>query len=302
MSTQTLGEIGMFTEKQLYIGLKRYTDKNNVCYDPVFDKKIRELKPHWFFSNKEKVSKKKSMILEEVKNGSNRKDLKKLKLLNPFVKYTSKNSKIYDPIFDKKIRKLRPDLFETQWDKAQLKKDELLKIAKNGDSRPSQKCHRLGKAICQYTRLKSKSYDPVFDKKIRSLRPDWFDIQSKNSKLKKEKIIHIAEKGFDKPISRCLNNYTNKKSGSYDPVFDKKIRKLRPEWFLSQTERAKINKIKIIKLAKSGKNKPIGKNNFLANKISSYTNKVSSSYDPVFDKELRSLRPDWFAHQKKRGR
>jgi hypothetical protein len=35
-------------EDQLGVSLANYTDRENECYDPIFDKEIRELAPNWF--------------------------------------------------------------------------------------------------------------------------------------------------------------------------------------------------------------------------------------------------------------
>lgn len=47
-------------------------------------------------------------------------------------------------------------------------------MAKNGERRPSFDKTTLGKSLSNYTRKGSPAYDPVFDKLIRKLRPDWF--------------------------------------------------------------------------------------------------------------------------------
>ena len=81
------------------------------------------------------------------------------------------------------------------------------------------------------------AFNKVMDKVllIRKLKPKWF---LSTSALRKEEILKLK----DRPRSWCedvsirriggsLNNYTNKNSDSYDPVFDKKVRSLKPEWF-----------------------------------------------------------------------
>ena len=93
---------------------------------------------------------------------------------NVLYNYTSKNCHSYDPKFDQYIKQLRPDWFE---DKVQIKKDQLIEIAKNGDQRPNKK-HPLGEALVNYTNKKKGSYDPIFDRIIRALRPDWFRRES----------------------------------------------------------------------------------------------------------------------------
>ena len=111
-------------------------------------------------------------------------------LVNALSRYTNRNSGVYDPIFDKYIREIRPDWFE---DKVQIKKDQLIEIAKNGDKRPNNRKHQLGKALSRYTNKNNKeSYDHEFDKKIQQLRPDWFE---NKAQIKKDQLIEMARNG-----------------------------------------------------------------------------------------------------------
>jgi superfamily II DNA or RNA helicase/chorismate mutase len=283
-----------------------YTNKNNACYDPIFDKEIRKLRPDWFISQSDKVKEKKIKLLKMAKEGKNRPNQKNNPLGYVFSDYIKKNKKggsSYDPVFDKEIRKLRPDWFITQTEVAKQKKEELLKMAKIGKSKPHYKNHLLVHVFNAYTNKSSSSYDPVFDKEIRKLRPDWFFTPAEKANENKKKIIRIAKNGKSKPhykthnLGSFLYQYTNKSSSSYDPVFDKEIRKLRPDWFITQTEVAKQKKEELLKMAKNGKDKPDGKNEVQRRNISNYTNKNNVCYDPVFDKEIRKLRPDWFISQ-----
>ena len=145
--------------------------------------------------------------------------------------YTSQSSGAYDPIFDQLIREIRPDWFE---DKAQIKKDQLIEMAKNGDKRPNQKKHHLGGALVNYTFIKSCAYDPIFDQLIREIRPDWFE---NKAQTKKDQLIKMAKNGETKPLQRkhplgvVLSKYTSRNTESYDPEFAKTIRQLRPDWF-----------------------------------------------------------------------
>jgi len=61
----------------------------------------------------------------------------------------------------------------------------------------------------------------------------------------------------------------------------------------------KANKEEILEFAtkKSSARKDIGLK--LASRLASYTSKPSSAYDPIFDKKIRKLRPDWFRKFKK---
>ena len=45
----------------------------------------------------------------------------------------------------------------------------LLEMAKKGESRPAQRKHSLGIALCRYTAKFGDCYDPIFDKQIQKL-------------------------------------------------------------------------------------------------------------------------------------
>ena len=127
---------------------------------------------------------KKRRILTRAKQGHSKlseysKDIEEKTLAKAFYRYTDKKHNSYDEKFDKKIRELRPDWFITQSQKVIEKKKKLLKIAKQGLPRPSQRSKDpeekvYGKALCRYIGNEC-CYDEIFAKKIRELRPDWFN-------------------------------------------------------------------------------------------------------------------------------
>jgi hypothetical protein len=290
-----------------------YTNPNSKSYDPVFDKEIRALAPGWFLDtaarNKAEL---KAMALRgeprPVSGGKNRHPLGRA-----LSSYTRPSSQSYDPVFDQEIRALAPQWFLGS---AARNKAELLAMALRGEPRPGagKNKHPLGQVLSQYTNPKSQTYDPVFDKEIRALRPDWFlDTVAQN----KAELKAMALRGEPKPASTGKNRhplgvvlcmYTNPKSKMYDPVFDREIRALRPDWFLDTVAQ---NKAELKAMALRGEPRPVssGKRKHpLGQALSRYTNPNSKSYDPVFDKEIRALRPDWFligdksrkAHAKKK--
>jgi len=55
------------------------------------------------------------------------------------------------------------------WLRSGTKKKQLLKLARSGAKRPGS---QLGPALARY--CAEPVYDPVFDKKMRELAPDWF--------------------------------------------------------------------------------------------------------------------------------
>ena len=170
----------------------------------------------------------------------------------------------------------------------------LIAIAKSGAKKPQDKT-KEGRALRHYTSKSSGSYCPEFDKTIKKLRPDWFVSAAKTMR---KRLIAIAKSGAKKPNSKktkegaALYRYTSKSLiNYYCPVFDKTIKKLRPDWFVST---AKTMRKRLIAIAKSGAKKPNSKKTKEGRLLSNYTKKYSGSYCPEFDELIRKLRPDWF--------
>ena len=257
------------------------------------------------FSPLDKADKKKK-LLEMARNGEPRPTKRNHKLGKVLGFYTSLKSETYDFVFDKQIREISPDWFVTKSEAASKKKYRLLKMAHNGEPRPS-KSHELGSALGSYIGLTSSSYDPIFDKEIRELAPDWFTPQSNR---KKKQLLEMARNGEPRPtdrkhkLGRVLINYTSPKAARgkyYDSVFDKQIRELAPDWFITSSDRANKKKQKLLEMAHNGEPRPKDKKPELGVVLSHYTNSTSSSYDPIFDKEIRELAPSWFRHIKRKS-
>ena len=115
----------------------------------------------------------KQILIKMAKNGDDRPS-QKTRLGRVLSEYTKKSSCCFDVVFYNTIKKLRPDWFVSQTEKADKKKQELIRMAKNGEPRPSHDRTRIGQALSNYTRKSSHVYDSIFDKLIRKLRPDWF--------------------------------------------------------------------------------------------------------------------------------
>lgn len=265
-----------------------YTCKGSKLYDDKFNKKIRKARPDWF-RNTDSIKKK---ILKLSRNKGKIIDEKLRACLR---NYTREESTSFDALFNAKIRKLRPDWFLSKSKLMSLKKDQIIKIAK---SRKKITRKELGSSLNQslrhYTCKKSAVYDGSFDKTIRKLQPDWF---KDNANDKKKEILNFASLTEVKPkhLINVLRNYTNKKSKCYDIVFDKKIRKLRPDWFISQSQRANENKKELLRIAKNNEKRPKSTSR-LGILLRSYMckRKKRSCFDLKFTKEIKALRPDWF--------
>jgi hypothetical protein len=97
----------------------------------------------------------------------------KTKLGTVLIDALRKNNKSSDPIFAIAIHKANPSWFVKKSDITNQKKEELYRMAKNGEDRPSQDTI-IGRALSVFTCKKHGCYDAVFDAKIRQIRPDWF--------------------------------------------------------------------------------------------------------------------------------
>ena len=120
-----------------------------------------------------------------------------------------------------------------------------------------------------------------------------------SSAHKKQILLGMAKKENPRPsqktkIGRALSEYTKPSSVMHDAKFHKKMKKFRPDWFLTQSEVADQKKKQLIEMAKNGKNRPSYDKTRLGQALSNYTRKSSHVYDPVFHKTIRELAPHWF--------
>jgi len=148
---------------------------------------------------------------------------------------TNKNNRLYDEVFSKKIKSLRPDWFVKRQTITKQKKDYLIMLARKKKPRPTH-LDKIYRDFCSYTNKKNKVYDECFSNLIRKLRPDWFFTRSDLSGIKKQNIIKLAKQVKKKPnrsnpLGVAVKNYCNKSSHAYDKNFCILIKKLRPDWF-----------------------------------------------------------------------
>ena len=255
----------------------------NTCYKSICN---------LFDFSKETTADKKIKLIELANIKGEKRPNNKTTLGIALASYTSKKSKSYDSYFTIKIKKMRPDWFMFSKNQVVIdRKNEFLRMAQKGIERPTNKT-KLGKFLICYTCKGSKLYDNKFDKKIRKARPDWF----RDTDSLKKKILKLSRnkgKITDEKLLGCLRNYTKESSTSFDAIFNSKIRKKRPDWFLTRSELMNLKKKEIIKIAKNKKNnrKDLG---ILNQSLRHYTSKKSEGYDGSFDKIIRELRPDWF--------
>ena len=137
-------------------------------------------------------------------------------------------------------------------------------------------------------------FDAAFHDEIRSLRPDWFVLQSDFLRQKKQQLLEMAKKGEPRPsqetkLGKTLSTYVSKKSPRYDADFDKKIRALGPDWFVTRSDIANQKKYKLLEMANNGEPKPLERTK-MGIALKSYTKRDSGSYNPEFDKKIRVLK------------
>ena len=292
---------GRFTEKQLYRALRNYTCRSSLVYDPEFDRKIKELKPGWF-RDPDGAAKKKQELLALAARGEGRPARGK-KNKHPLgavlCQYTRPGSYTYDPVFNQAIRAAAPGWF---LDKVAVKKAELLAMAARGEGRPVQRKHPLAQVLGYYANPKGSMYDPVFDQQIKAAAPSWF---VDTAVLNKQELLAMAARGEGRPSTgkskhpqaQVLCSYISLKSRSYDPIFDRAIRLAAPSWFL---DTAAMNKQELLAMAARGEGRPNKRKHPWGRRVlSHYTDPKSSSYDPVFDQQIRAAAPGWFERSNK---
>jgi hypothetical protein len=231
-------------EKVLGRALSQYTSQGGGSYDPIFDMEIRLAASHWFVDATAAAKEALLEMAREQKKRPNKKskDPVERKLGQALVDYTGKFSKSYDPAFEIQIKSVGPHWFV---DSAQLKKDKLLTLAKDGCPKPSSRSSKkeerlLATALSRYLSPSQECYDVKFAILIKSVRADWFS--GLEMKPKKDTLIIMAAAGHQRPmrtssnleerqLGNALHAYTTPTSSSFDAEFRDKMTASRPDWF-----------------------------------------------------------------------
>ena len=129
----------------------------------------------------------KKQLLREMARRGEQRPTQKTPIGRALSQYASPANSSYDREFHEELRKLRPDWFASQTEIANQKKRELLRMAQNGEKRPSHDKTKLGQALSNYTRKGSPVYDPEFHRAIVKIRPDWFERPSRAKKTARHK-------------------------------------------------------------------------------------------------------------------
>lgn len=91
------------------------------------------------------------------------------------------------------------------------------------------------------------------------------------------------------PLGDALVRYTSLKSPSYDSVFDRKIHKAQPGWFLDTVEEKKS----ALRMLPQDAPRP-KRGTPLGDALRCYTHPSSKTYDALFAEEMRAARPLWW--------
>lgn len=177
IDTTRLTKVPFPTGERILDVLHRAINPKSYGYALGFVKRMTEEHPDWIATQFEKAKSKKEELIELARSGAP-KPPRYSRLGTALSDYLYGHSR--DDIFAATIKALRPDWFTRVKENAEGNKRELLALAESGAAKPLFKT-KLGRALSNYT-SRSKSYDAIFDAKIRALRPDWF--QSKPSEKK----------------------------------------------------------------------------------------------------------------------
>jgi hypothetical protein len=262
------------------VELGHYTNKSSSCYDPDFDKAIRECHPSWFVDTAEE--KKKELLA--MPKGCERPEAQS-RLGRSLAVYINPSQGSFDPDFAKNIKAKQLDWFND----AKGNKEKILAML-TGSKRPNSKTP-LGRAFPNYITEDSTSYDAVFTKQIKERQPGWFVRTS----VKKKCLLLAMPIGCERPVAKkhplgaLLLNYTSECSNCYDPDFTKRIKKRQPGWFVDTVAE---NKKKLLAMP-IGCDRPIQKKHPLGIALVSYTCK-GSCFDAGFTKKIKRRQPGWF--------
>lgn len=266
--------------------LSAYTNKSSQCYDEQFANRIKKSRPDWFITPQEKKDANKKMFLEMATRGEKRPNKHKDPRGAIFSSYVNASQPTFDKKFRDQIKKINPEWIEK---KSDIRKRELLKLAKTNKPKPNHKTP-LGifLADCIYKKNR-KSFDKHFYEKLKKLRPDWFVSQKKNAEDTRSKILELSKnkklnkKEIGKIIGRTFNDYL-RKDNPRNAQFINKLKKIRPDFFVSRSEVATKDKQKVIDSVRKNIKTNVRKSRFY--------NWISA--DKKFKKEITRLSPNWY--------
>jgi len=225
---------------------------------------------------------KKEILIKKAQNKEKRPSQSSI-LGQALINYTFKSSSSYDDLFTKKIKKIAPHWFTSI---TELNKIRFIEMAKKRMAKP-----KSGTSDNNNLNYYLKK-DDKFRATIKKYNPDWVPLTYDQIKKKYEiEIEKLARSGKPLPsvntkIGRIISKYkrTNKK-------FMKKIRKIRPDWFVTQSDKVNEKKKNILKLIKI-------KDSIKPDYVYLFTHKHSHSFDPKLNFIVRKAKPEWFMSPK----
>lgn len=240
-------------------------------------------------------------FLAYVKKHKN-KPLPGTKACSNLYNFCSPRQRAFNLEYAKRVESIRPTWFRPTTEE---KRNAIMKMALNGEPKPSQLFHPLGITLRSYTYPCCKCYNHEWITKLRKLRPDWF-IPEKWI-MRRKKLIRMAKNGYARPsmdtdLGRYLYRFThkstcfkrNKISRCWSEDFNVEIRNLRPDWFVNPLfERAEAKRIEVLKYAKRHATKPrygSSMGTFLSRCL---TTNAHTAQNKRFRKALALIRPDW---------
>ncbi len=281
----------------LYQPYKNYTTESNRCYDPHFRNRLINIRPDWFVRSSDK---KKEILIQMYRDGQEKPN-EDHPLYASFKHYVNENNRSFDAEFIQAVSGWIVDTVEERI-------EQLKAIASSGGARPSTKTS-LGRSHMMYIENDHPCFRETYVNWLIENRPEWLD-RTRTSDRSKSILIEMAKRGEPKPgqrtnLGKSLVNYIRDGSGTYDADFRQDIMAIAPFWFVTQYEKCDEKKQALLALASDpNAEKPVscGRNaSDLGRALQCYTNRGNkTNYDPDFDAQVRSLRPDWFTTQSQR--
>lgn len=257
-----------------------YTNSKSPCYDEKFTIKIKKIRPEWFVSVKERMTKNKELFLEMAKRGDPRPNKKKHPLGAVFSSYINPSQKsTYDEAFTKKIKNVAPHWFVKKYEQT---KAEILRLA--ADKKQKKPTGELGKLLREL--IRTDRGDVEFSKLIKDKRPDWFV----DKDTLKSEVLRLVALGLDRKqilsrVGRKFLDYVRNEE------FRKKIKKIRSDFFVTRSDLANEKKKRVLFLAR----KNIKPNKHLLNCMYQWFGS-----DKEFTEKFNKINPKWYKSKKQR--
>lgn len=281
----------------LGVALRNYTGPAGHSYDAEFTRQIYDLRPDWR-GQRDKSDETKELLLARARRG----DPQPLPsngeaMLNRALRRYTNAGMCYDAAFHAELVRIAPRWF-TRTTVAEFRAD-ILKRA------PSMK---TPKGLERRRIYNSVKVCPEFGQALRELRPDWFtDKEAIRARIAdaKQELLALAENSGKRPSGHnkkalAFRRYAcDQQRPEYDATLARKLRTLRPDWFVTPNE---LYKRELLDLARTGAPRPGSNNPNLYARYWNYVTKGRKGFDAKFRAKILSLRPDWALRKLKNTR